>query len=182
MQETLAKTKAMADRLALVNEILEKNNYDSSRLIAILQQIQDINKYLSRDVISYVATALNVPVAHVYGVATFYAHFSLNPKGKHIIRLCDGTACHVKKSHDILEALYAKLNLNDKKRTTDDLKFSIELVSCLGACGLAPAMVVDGEVHGQSTPQSAEKIVDKLIAAENAAEENAAENAAKGDA
>ncbi len=182
MQETLAKTKATADRLALVNEILEKNNYDSSRLIAILQQIQDINKYLSRDVISYVATALNVPVAHVYGVATFYAHFSLNPKGKHIIRLCDGTACHVKKSHDILEALYAKLNLNDKKRTTDDLKFSIELVSCLGACGLAPAMVVDGEVHGQSTPQSAEKIVDKLIAEEKSAEENAAENAAKGDA
>ena len=178
MQETLAKTKAMADQFALVNEILEKNNYDSSRLIAILQQIQDINKYLSRDVISYVATALNVPAAHVYGVATFYAHFSLNPKGKHIIRLCDGTACHVKKSHDILEALYAKLNLNDKKRTTDDLKFSIELVSCLGACGLAPAMVVDGEVHGQSTPQSAEKIVDRLLAEENAADENAA----KGDA
>ena len=117
--------------------------------------------------LSYVATALGVPVAHVYGVATFYAHFSLNPKGKHIIRLCDGTACHVKKSHDILNALYEKLQLNDEKRTTDDLKFSIELVSCLGACGLAPVMVVDGQVHGQSTPQLAGELVDKLIAAEN---------------
>ena len=107
MQETLEATKKMVDYLAKVNEILENNQNDPSRLIPILQQIQDVYKYLSKDVISYVATALDVPVAHVYGVATFYAHFSLNPKGKHIFRLCDGTACHVKKSHDLLETLYS---------------------------------------------------------------------------
>ena len=169
MQETLKKKKKMVDYLAKVNEILENNQNDPSRLIPILQQIQDVYKYLSKDVISYVATALDVPVAHVYGVATFYAHFSLNPKGKHIFRLCDGTACHVKKSHDLLETLYSKLNLSDEKRTSDDLMFTIELVSCLGACGLAPVMVVDGEVHGQSTPKIAEELVDKVIAEEAAA-------------
>ena len=169
MLETLEATKKMVDYLAKVNEILENNQNDPSRLIPILQQIQDVYKYLSKDVISYVATALDVPVAHVYGVATFYAHFSLNPKGKHIFRLCDGTACHVKKSHDLLETLYSKLNLSDEKRTSDDLMFTIELVSCLGACGLAPVMVVDGEVHGQSTPKIAEELVDKVIAEEAAA-------------
>ncbi len=169
MQETLEKTKEMVDYLASVNQILKNNNNDPSRLIPILQQIQEEKKYLSKDVISYVATSLGVPVAHVYGVATFYAHFSLNPKGKHIIRLCDGTACHVKKSHGILNALYEKLNLSDSKRTTDDLNFTIELVSCLGACGLAPVMVVDGEVHGQSTPALANEIIDKIVAEETAA-------------
>jgi NADH-quinone oxidoreductase subunit E len=169
MQETLETTQKMVDYLAQVNEILENNHHDPSRLIPILQQIQEVYKYLSKDVISYTATALGVPVAHVYGVATFYAHFSLNPKGKHILRLCDGTACHVKKSHDILERLYSKLKLSDEKRTTDDLMFTIELVSCLGACGLAPVMVADGEVHGQTTPDAAEKIVDRIIAKEAAA-------------
>ena len=170
MQETLDKTRATAERLAKVNLILQANQKDPSRLIPILQQIQEEFKYLSEDTLSFVATELGVPASHVYGVATFYAHFSLNPKGKHIIRLCDGTACHVKKSHNILEALYSKLGLSDAKRTTDDLKFTIELVSCLGACGLAPVMVVDGEVHGQSTPALAEQIVDGIIAAESATE------------
>ena len=147
MQETLEKTRAMVHHLAAVNEILEKNGNDPSRLIPILQEVQEVYKYLSKDVISYVATSLDVPVAHVYGVATFYAHFSLNPKGKHIFRLCDGTACHVKKSMGLLEAIYKKLGLSDEKRTTDDLLFTVEIVNCLGACGLAPVIVIDGEVH-----------------------------------
>ena len=169
MQETMETTQAMIDHLAAVNKILEKNNYSEGRLIPILQEVQEVYKYLSRDIISYVATSLDVPVAHVYGVATFYAHFSLNPKGRHIIRLCDGTACHVKKSHGILNMLYKKLNLGEDKRTTDDLMFTVELVSCLGACGLAPVVVIDDEVHGQSTPDKIEKIVDEIIAAEKAA-------------
>ena len=87
MQETIEKTREEVQRLAAVNEILERNNYDQSRLIPILQQVQEVFKYLPKDAITYVATSLDLPVAHVYGVATFYAHFSLNPKGKHIIRL-----------------------------------------------------------------------------------------------
>jgi len=169
MQETLEKTRTMVHHLAAVNEILEKNGNDPSRLIPILQEVQEVYKYLSKDVISYVATSLDVPVAHVYGVATFYAHFSLNPKGKHILRLCDGTACHVKKSMGLLEAIYKKLNLSDEKRTTDDLLFTVEIVNCLGACGLAPVIVVDGEVHGQATPEQVEKIIDEITAAEAAA-------------
>ena len=172
MQETLEKTRAMVHHLAAVNEILEKNGNDPSRLIPILQEVQEVYKYLSKDVISYVATSLDVPVAHVYGVATFYAHFSLNPKGKHILRLCDGTACHVKKSMGLLEAIYKKLNLSDEKRTTDDLLFTVEIVNCLGACGLAPVIVVDGEVHGQATPEQVEKIIDEITAAEAAAAES----------
>lgn len=163
MQETVEKTKGMMQHLAAVNEILEKNHNNPSRLIPILQEVQEVYKYLPKDVISYVATSLDVPPAHVYGVATFYAHFSLTPKGKHIIRLCDGTACHVKKSTAILERLYDKLGLNEEKKTTDDQLFSIELVSCLGACGLAPVVVIDGEVHGQSTPDRIEAIVEKII-------------------
>ncbi len=169
MQETMEKSKAMVQHLAAVNRILEQNNHDPARLIPILQQVQEVYKYLSKDVISYVATSLDIPVARVYGVATFYAHFALNPKGKHIFRLCDGTACHVKKSHGILNVLYDKLKLNDDKRTTDDLMFTVELVSCLGACGLAPVMVVDEAVYGQATPEQAAQLVEKILAEEAAA-------------
>lgn len=174
MQETIEKTRAMIHRLAAVNEILERNGNDPSRLIPILQQVQEVYQYLPRDIISYVATSLDVPVAHVYGVATFYAHFSLQPKGRHILRVCDGTACHVKKSHGLIEAIYSKLGLSDEKRTTDDLMFTLELVSCLGACGLAPVMVVDDVVHGQCTPAEVDRILDEIKAKETAQTERGA--------
>ncbi len=166
MQETMEASKAMVKHLSAVNDILKKNNHDPSRLIPILQEVQGVYKYMSRDVISYVATSLDVPVAQVYGVATFYAHFSLEPKGKHIIKLCDGTACHVKKSHLLLDCLNQKLGLSEEKRTTDDLLFSLELVSCLGACGLAPVIVIDEVVHGQATPAQVEAIIEEIIAQE----------------
>lgn len=166
MEQPLQKTQAMIAHFADVDRILEKNGYQESRLIPILQEVQEVYKYLSRDVIRYVATSIGVPPSRVYGVATFYAHFSMQPKGKYIIKLCDGTACHVKKSHGILHALYAKLNLNDDKRTTDDLLFTIDTVSCLGACGLAPVMVVNDAVHGQLTPEAATAIIDELLAGE----------------
>ena len=179
MQETRERVRAAEARLATIDKILDDNERDASRLISILQQIQEEQNYLSREAIDYVATSLNVPVSRVYGVATFYARFSLSPKGKHIIRLCDGTACHVKKSRDVIDRLYEKLKLSPDKSATDDMLFSIELVSCLGACGLAPVMVVDEEVHGQTTPDEAEAIVDKIIAAEKGATSVDAEPSAK---
>ncbi len=169
MQETIEKTREEVQRLAAVNAILERNNYDQSRLIPILQQVQEVFKYLPKDAITYVATSLDLPVAHVYGVATFYAHFTLNPKGKHIIRICDGTACHVKKSTGICEKLYEKLGLSDENRTSSDLMFTVDIVYCLGACGLAPVMVVDDVVYGQATPELAAELVDKIRAEESAA-------------
>ena len=169
MQETMETTQAMIDHLAAVNKILEKNNYSEGRLIPILQEVQAVYKYLSKDMISYVATSIGVPPSRVYGVATFYAHFSMQPKGKYIVKLCDGTACHVKKSHGILTALYKKLKLSDEKRTTDDQLFTIETVSCLGACGLAPVMLVNDSVHGQMTPEKTDEILDAILAEEKAA-------------
>ncbi|MDD3886586.1 MAG: NAD(P)H-dependent oxidoreductase subunit E [Victivallaceae bacterium] len=166
MQETIEHTQATIDHLAPVNRILEKYGYSPDKLIPILQEVQAVYNYLSKDVISYVATSIGLPPSRVYGVATFYAHFSLQPKGKHIIRLCDGTACHVKKSTSILSALYAKLGLSAEKRTTDDLMFTIETVSCLGACGLAPVMVLDDEVHGQCSPDKATELIEAIIAEE----------------
>jgi len=169
MQETMETTQAMIDHLAAVNKILEKNNYSESRLIPILQEVQEVYKYLSKDMISYVATSIGVPPSRVYGVVTFYAHFSMQPKGKYIVKLCDGTACHVKKSHGILTALYKKLKLSDEKRTTDDQLFTVETVSCLGACGLAPVMVVNDSVYGQMTPDKCDEILDAIIAEEKTA-------------
>ena len=158
-----------AARMQDAEEVLKENNYDKARLVPILQGIQARYRWLSKDLISYVAKAVGLPPARVYGVATFYAHFTLKPKGKYIIKLCDGTACHVKKSHGLLNALYERLNLSADKRTSSDLLFTIETVSCLGACGLAPVMVVNDEVYGQCTPERAVEIVEKIMAEEKAA-------------
>ena len=107
-----------------------------TKLIPILQEVQAVYKYLSKDMISYVATSIGVPPSRVYGVATFYAHFSMQPKGKYIIKVCDGTACHVRKSMPVKEAMLKELGLSHKKHTTDDMMFTVETVSCLGALSL----------------------------------------------
>ena len=150
-----------------VCEILEKNNYDPARLIPILQQVQDFYRYLPEEILTFIATSLSTPPSHVYGVATFYAHFTLQPKGKHTVKLCDGTACHVRGSIAILNALHEKLKLSAAKHTTDDMLFTVETVSCLGACGLAPVLVVDEKVYGNVKPDEAVAIVEKIIAEEN---------------
>lgn len=146
--------------------IIEAHGSDARKLIPILQEVQHEYRYLPEEVLAYVATALGLPPAKVYGVATFYAHFALEPKGRHIIRLCDGTACHVKLSIPILEALRKRLGLDEKRKTTGDMMFTVETVSCLGACGLAPVLVIDDEVHGQVTPDAAVKLVESIIAKE----------------
>jgi NADH-quinone oxidoreductase subunit E len=149
-----------------VCEILALHQHQSSRLIPILQAVQEEYRYLPEEVMTYVATSLRIPPAEVYGVATFYAHFALAPKGKHVLRLCDGTACHVKQSIPILEALRAKLKVSEEKPTTQDLMFTVETVSCLGACGLAPVLLVNDQVYGQITPQRACTLVDEIAAEE----------------
>ena len=117
---------------------------------------------------TYVATALDVSPARVFGVATFYSHFAIEPKGKHLVRLCDGTACHVKDSVPILDAIRKRLGLDAKKATTEDMMFTVETVACLGACGLAPVVVVDDQVYGQMTPEGGVKLVEEIIAKEQA--------------
>lgn len=146
--------------------ILEQHGRKSSRLVPILQAVQEEYRYLPEEVLTYVATALNVSPARVFGVATFYSHFAIKPKGKHLIRLCDGTACHVKDSVPILDAIRTRLKLDAKKTTTDDMLFTVETVACLGACGLAPVVVVDDQVHGQMTPEHGVKLVEEIVAQE----------------
>lgn len=172
MKDTLDKTNAMIMHLKAVNEILTKYEYKKEKLIPILQEVQKEYKYLSKDIISYVSTSLKIPPAKVYGVATFYSHFSLKPKGKYVFKLCDGTACHVKESIGILNALHKKLNLNENKTTTDDMLFTVETVSCLGACGLAPVLVMNEDVFGQVTPEKAIEIVDSIQKSEELKTEN----------
>lgn len=157
-------------------DILDRYQRNATKLIPILQAVQEAYRYLPEEVLTYIATALDLPPAHVYGVASFYAHFSLEPKGKYVVRLCDGTACHVKGSLPILEALYARLDLNNKRQTTPDLLFTVETVSCLGACGLAPVMTINDKVYGQVTPERAVQLVETIIAEEvpDAADRNVA--------
>ncbi|HOA98755.1 MAG TPA: NADH-quinone oxidoreductase subunit NuoE [Candidatus Atribacteria bacterium] len=146
-----------------VNAILRKYSHNVDNLIAILQEIQSEYRYLPEEILTYVATALQVSPAHVYGVATFYAQFSLEPKGEHIIRVCDGTACHVKGSAQILKAVRENLGLREGENTTSDLMFTVETVACIGACALAPALMVDEEVYGQMDEEKVQQLVDHLL-------------------
>ena len=156
--------RAPARRFGRVCQIIDEHGGDPSRLIQILQAVQAEYRYLPEEVLTFVATSLGISPANVYGVASFYAHFSLEPKGRWVFRLCDGTACHVKSSHGILDALRKRLGLCEGRDTTDDMLFTVETVSCLGACGLAPVLLVNEDVHGQVTPDGAVEIVDRLEA------------------
>ena len=151
-----------AARMKDAEEVLKENNYDKARLVPILQGIQSRYRWLSKDMISYVAKAVGLPPARVYGVATFYAHFTLKPKGKYIVKLCDGTACHVKGSTPILDALREN-STSSPDRIPVTTCCSRGHVSCLGACGLAPVMVVNDEVHGQVKPGDVDKIIDAIL-------------------
>jgi NADH-quinone oxidoreductase subunit E len=137
-----------------VNEILERHNCEKKELINIIQEIQKEYRYLPEDVLIYTAEKLDISQSKIYGVATFYENFSLDAKGKNIIKICDGTACHVRKSVPILNAIYKELGLSDKKKTTDDMLFTVETVSCLGACGLAPVITINDHVHPKMTPDA----------------------------
>ncbi len=114
------------------------------------------------------ADALGISVSKVYSVATFYENFSLEAKGKHIVKVCAGTACHVRKSGPIYDALREYLGLEGKKKTSDDGLFTLETVACLGACGLAPVMTVDGEVHAKMDPETAVSLLEEIRAKEGA--------------
>ena len=142
--------------------IVQAHGCDSAQLIAILQDIQAAENYLSEANMTLVADMLHISVSRVYSVATFYENFSLEPKGRHIIKVCDGTACHVRKSGPIYDAIHEYLKLEGKKKTSADGVFTLETVACLGACGLAPVMTVDGEVHAKMSPTSALELLEKI--------------------
>ena len=146
--------------------IVQSHGCSTSNLIAILQDIQAAYSYLSEESLTVVAEMLDVSVSSVYSVATFYENFSLEPKGRHIIKVCAGTACHVRKSGPIYDAIHEYLGLNDKRKTSSDGMFTLETVACLGACGLAPVMTVDGEVYPKMAPDAAIALLEEIRAKE----------------
>ena len=147
-----------------VDEILSSYGFKKSNLIAILQKVQEEFRYLPLDIMTYIGTKIEgLSPATVYGVATFYAQFSLQPKGKYEIKVCDGTACHVRGSLPVLNAIKEKIKLEDGKFTTKDGLFTLEIVSCLGACGLAPVVVINEKVYPQMTPDAITVILDTLV-------------------
>lgn len=156
------KTDTAQATFGKVCDILDRYHRDPSKLIPILQAVQEEYRYLPEDILTFVATSVNISPARVYGVATFYSHFTLKPKGKYIVKLCDGTACHVKGSDRILDHIRAHLNLKKDQNTTPDMLFTVETVSCLGACGLAPVVVINESVHGQVTPDQAKQLIDDI--------------------
>lgn len=146
----------------ILDQAISEFGNEEKALIAILQRAQEIYRYLPREIFPYLAKKLDIPEARIYGVATFYENFSLERKGKYVLKVCDGTACHVRKSIPILEALRKELGLSEAKKTTDDLMFTVETVSCLGACSSAPAVMVNDEIYPTMTPDSAVALVKEL--------------------
>jgi NADH-quinone oxidoreductase subunit E len=127
-------------------------------LIPLLQDVQDVCGYLSRDAVVRIGQHLNLPASKVYGVATFYNQFRFQPLGRYHVQVCRGTACHVRKSTQTLEALQRALDVRPGRTTRDGL-FSLEVVACLGACGLAPVVAVNGEFHAGATPDVINRLV-----------------------
>jgi NADH:ubiquinone oxidoreductase subunit E len=130
-------------------------------LIPLLQRIQDAYGYLPQPVLTWLSGRTGIPTSRMYGVATFYAQFSLQPRGRHTVRTCRGTACHVKGGKKIIATVKGALDLEDGQ-TSADMEFSFETVACLGACALAPVTVVDSTYYGRMTPRRAEQIVQQL--------------------
>ena len=141
---------------------IELHGRKAGSLIPILQDIQAEYRYLPEELLAHVAEAIGVTEAKAYSVATFYENFSFEPKGKYVIKVCDGTACHVRKSVPVKDALQKQLGLNNQKHTTDDMLFTVETVSCLGACGLAPVLTVNDVVHPAMTPDKALELLQQL--------------------
>lgn len=159
----MAATTPEKINLAKVDSIIDGFEKNQSNLIAILQKVQHEYRYLPEEALIRIGVKMDMSPATVYGVATFYSQFSLDPKGKYEIKVCDGTACHVRGSMPVLTAVKAKLNLTEGKFTTDDMLFSVETVSCLGACGLAPVVVINEKVYPQMTPDAMKIVIDALI-------------------
>jgi NADH-quinone oxidoreductase subunit E len=164
----MAKMEQNFRHFEKVNSILEKYGKNPSSLISILQEIQDEYRYLPEEILTYVATAMEVSPAKVFGVATFYENFSLHPKGKYVIKVCDGTACHVKKSQDIINTIAKALGLEKGEHTTKDMLFTLETVSCLGACGLAPVMLINEKVYGKLSTSDISRILTEIKEKEEA--------------
>ncbi|MCM8709526.1 NADH-quinone oxidoreductase subunit NuoE [Clostridium sp. SYSU_GA19001] len=149
------------DRLKKARQIIQEHKEVKGALIPILHEIQKLFGYLPEKVMQIISQELGIPMSEIYGVATFYSQFALEPKGKHIIKVCLGTACYVKGAQDILDRLSSLLEVQVGKTTEDGL-FTLEAARCLGGCGLAPVMMIDEKVYGKLIPDDLIKIIEEF--------------------
>ena len=150
------------ERVEALQRVIDELRDEPGALMPIMQRAQDIFGYLPEDVQKYIAREMDIPVSDVYGVATFYAQFNLEPKGQYTISVCMGTACYVKGAGDVLERIQKRLGI-EPGGTTPDGRFSLEATRCIGACGLAPVMTINEDVYGRLTPDEVDKILDKYL-------------------
>ncbi len=160
MEETFHCAKD-EERLQRVGEIIDQFRLLPGALIPVLHEIQDLYGYLPEEALQVVSRELGLSMAEIYGVATFYSFFSLEPKGEHVIRVCMGTACYIKGAQGVLDRLSQELNV-PVQGTTADGKFTLDATRCLGACGLAPVMTIGEKVHGRLTPNEIPKILKQM--------------------
>jgi len=170
-QMTVDRQRKVERKFVRVQEIIQECGAVESSLIPILQKVQDEYRYLPEEILAYIATALDASPASVCGVATFYAQFSLEPKGKHVVRVCDGTACHVRDNRSLIDSVRKRLKLTGKQKTTPDAMYTLEIVNCIGACALAPAVVVDDQVYGQMTADKIRAVFNRIDAKDREAGE-----------
>ncbi len=148
--------------LSFIDSVLEKYGCDKAKVIAIMQDVQERYRYLPQEALEHIAKKLGISESKLYGVATFYGNFSLDAKGKYVLKVCRGTACHVRKSSNVLQALYDVTGTSEQHPNSDDGLFTLEIVSCLGACGLSPVVMVNDTVHAAMTPEKARSLVETL--------------------
>lgn len=149
-----------SDQSVKLTEVLNQYANVKGALIPVLQKAQNIYGYLPEEVLKIISEKLGVPLSKIYGVVTFYAQFHLNPRGRNIIRVCMGTACHVRGGAKIAEAVTKAIGIKNGE-TTEDLRYTFESVACLGACGLAPVMMINNDTHGRLTPDMVAELLAK---------------------
>jgi len=146
--------------LSLLTPVLQKNEGQEDALITILQEIQEVYSYLPEEALARLSRETGIPMSRIYAVVTFYSQFYLTPRGRNTIRICRGTACHVRGGPRILDAVELELGISEGE-TTNDLEYSLETVACIGACALAPTMVINQDTFGKLTPSKAAKALSR---------------------
>jgi NADH-quinone oxidoreductase subunit E len=151
--------------LSKIDTILEKYHGQDGALIPVLQEAQDVYGYLPEDVLNCISRTLKVSMSRIYGVVTFYSQFNLTPRGRHTVRVCRGTACHVRGGKSVRKAVQQFLGIRENE-TTEDLNFTFETVACLGACALAPVLLVNKNYYGKLTPAKVEQVLKRYMSKE----------------
>lgn len=157
----MGEYKVDKEKLQKLGDYIESLNYAEGELINILREAQELFGYLHTDIQLFIARKLGIPAAKVYGVVTFYSYFTMTPKGKHVISICLGTACFVKGANKLVEEFKKQLNIT-KGTISEDGLYTLDSIRCVGACGLAPVVIVDGQIHGRVKPEDVAEIIKGL--------------------